>query len=139
MITKFHLLRARFLLVKVCVIITRLGGFEFILGISDYHFPFDFNISLFFDFVRLFKVVFLKVVVVIVRFQCLFILFFLLKFLMQLFVFKKEHRVTLEFCLIQPFLFLVIILLLLIIYVFFLVLLLFDFQQLLFALEILFF
>jgi len=106
---------------KVCVIISHLIGIKVILGISGCHFLFGFEINQFFCLVRLFEVAYLKVVVVIIRYPSPLILFFLLKFLMQLFVFEKEHRAILEFCLILPFLFLIIIILMLIIYVFFLI------------------
>ena len=61
---------------KVYAIINRPGGFEFILGIFGCRFLFDSVIILFFDFVKLFEVVFLRLVVVIVLFPCPLILFF---------------------------------------------------------------
>ncbi len=124
---------------KVCAVIDHLGEIKVVLGIFGCRFLFDFEINLFFGLVELFKVVYLKVIVVIIRYPSPLILFFLLKFLVQLFVFEKKHRAALVFCLIQPFLFLIIILLLLTIYVFFLVRLLFNFLQLLFAPKFLFF
>ena len=110
MIAKFHWLHAGFLPEKVCVVEVRLGGFEAILGNASCRFPFGLDVNLFFNLVGLFEVVFLGVVVVTIRFLCLLILFFLLKFLMQPFVFKKGRRAALEFCLNQLFLFLIIIL-----------------------------
>jgi len=124
---------------KVCAVIDHLGEIRVVLGIFGCRFLFDFEINLFFGLVKLFKVVYLKVIVVIIRYPSPLILFFLLKFLVQLFVFEKKHRAALVFCLIQPFLFLIIILLLLTIYVFFLVQLQFDSQQHPFLLKILFF
>ena len=53
---------------KVCVIITHLGGIKVILGISGCHFLFDFEINQFFSLITLFEVAYLKVVVVIIRY-----------------------------------------------------------------------